>query len=78
MFDPNTLKTSIVKLDTITTQFKFKPMMFHMLQTIVQFSRAVVDDPHLRLKQFTEVAQNFKISTVEDDAFKLVFFPIFS
>jgi len=35
--------------------------MFQMLQTMGQFSGAMVDDPHLRLKQFTEVAEIFKI-----------------
>lgn len=35
-------------------------MMFQMLQTICQFSRAVTDDPRMRLKQFTKVAKNSK------------------
>jgi len=45
------------------------------VQTIGQFSGAVTDDPHLHLKQFTEVAENFKISGIEDDTFKLRLFP---
>ncbi|PNX70356.1 hypothetical protein L195_g057311, partial [Trifolium pratense] len=52
-------------------QFEFKPMMFHMLQTVGQFSGAAIDDLHLHLKQFLEVASNFKIPGVTDDAFRL-------
>ena len=46
-----------------------------MLQTIGQFSREITDDPHLHLKKFTEVAENFKISGIEYDGFKLWLFP---
>lgn len=50
-------------------------MMFQMLQTIDQFSEVDTYDPYLHLKQFIEVAGNFKIPDVEDDAFKLRLFP---
>jgi len=71
MFDPNTLNTSILRL----SQFEFKSIIFQILQNIGQFSWAVTDDPHLHLKQFTEVVENFKIQGVKDDDFMLRLFP---
>lgn len=50
-------------------------MMFQMLQTVGQFSGLPHEDPHLHLKQFLEVANNFKIPGVSDDAFRLRLFP---
>jgi len=47
-----------------------------MLQTIGHFSRAGTDDHHLCLKQFNEVAENFKIPSIED-GFKLSLFPYY-
>lgn len=49
--------------------------MFKMMQTIDQFSGAVTDDLHIHLKQFTEVAENFKIPGIEDHGFKFRLFP---
>lgn len=50
-------------------------MMFQMLQAIVQYSGAATDHPRLYLWQFMEVARNFKIHGVIDDAFRLTLFP---
>ncbi|MCI56164.1 hypothetical protein A2U01_0077415, partial [Trifolium medium] len=49
--------------------------MFQMLQTVGQFSGVATEDPHLQLKQFLEVASNFKIPGITDDAFRLRLFP---
>jgi len=35
-----------------------------------------MEDPNLHLKQFMEVASNFKIPRVTHDAFKLKLFPL--
>ncbi|MCI11463.1 hypothetical protein A2U01_0032564, partial [Trifolium medium] len=56
VFDQNAMNTGIVRPEITAAQFEFKPMMFHMLQTIGQFSGAAAEDPHLHLKQFLEVA----------------------
>ncbi|MCH99510.1 hypothetical protein A2U01_0020524 [Trifolium medium] len=50
-------------------------MMFQMLQTVGQFSGMATEDPHLHLKQFLEVAGNFVIPGVTQDAFRLRLFP---
>ncbi|MCI44189.1 hypothetical protein A2U01_0065428, partial [Trifolium medium] len=68
------MNTGIIRPEITAAQFEFKPMMFKMLQTVGQFSGAVTEDPHLHLKQFLEVASNFKISGVTDDAFRLRLF----
>ena len=75
IFDPKTMNAGIVRLEITTNHFEFKPMMFQMLKTIRQFSRLPDEDPHLHLKQFLEVASNFKIPRVTDDAFRLRLFP---
>ncbi|MCI40077.1 hypothetical protein A2U01_0061309, partial [Trifolium medium] len=64
VFDANAMNTEIVRPEITAAQFKFKPMMFQMLQTVGQFSGTATDDPHLHLKQFLEVASNFKIPGV--------------
>ena len=46
-----------------------------MLQIVGQFSGLPHEDPHLHLKQFLEVASNFKIPGVTDNAFRLRLFP---
>ncbi|XP_058725983.1 uncharacterized protein LOC131597295 [Vicia villosa] len=50
-------------------------MMFQMLQTTSQYSGAPTRDPPLHLRQFLDVAINFKIPGVTDDAFRLRLFP---
>ena len=68
IFDPETMNTGIVRPEITANHFKFKPMMFQMLQTVEQFSGVPHEDMHLQLKQFLEVASNFKIPEVTDDA----------
>ncbi|KAL5569743.1 hypothetical protein UlMin_026318 [Ulmus minor] len=75
IFDPETMNTGIVRPKITANHFEFKPMMFQMLQTVGQFSGLPHEDPHLHLKQFLEVASNFKIPGVSDDAFRLRLFP---
>ena len=75
IFDPETMNTGIVRPEITANHFEFKPMMFQMLQTVGQFNGLPHKDPHLHLKQFLEVASNFKISGVTDDAFRLRLFP---
>ncbi|KAL5547351.1 hypothetical protein UlMin_007038 [Ulmus minor] len=69
------MNTGIVRPEITANHFEFKPMMFQMLQTVGQFSGLPHEDPHLHLKQFLEVASNFKIPGVADDAFRLRLFP---
>ncbi|KAL5576436.1 hypothetical protein UlMin_018135 [Ulmus minor] len=75
IFDPETMNTGIVRPEITANHFEFKPMMFQMLQTVGQFSGLPHEDPHLHLKQFLEVASNFKIPRISDDAFRLRLFP---
>ncbi|MCI47804.1 hypothetical protein A2U01_0069046, partial [Trifolium medium] len=49
VFDPNAMNTGIVRPEITAAQFEFKPMMFQMLQTVGQFSKAATEDPHLHL-----------------------------
>ena len=69
------MNTRIVRLEITANHFEFKPMMFLMLQTVGEFSGLPHEDPHLHLKQFLEVARNFKVLGVIDNAFRLRIFP---
>ena len=69
------MNTGIVRPEITANHFEFKPMMFQMLQIVGHFSGLPYKDTHLHLKQFLEVASNFKIPGVTDDAFRLRFFP---
>ena len=75
IFDPETMNIGIFRPEITANHFEFKPMMFQMLQTVGQFNRLPHEDPHLHLKQFLEIASNFKIPGVTDDAFRLRLFP---
>jgi hypothetical protein len=75
VFDPNATNIEIVRQENTAAQFEFTPMLFQMLQTVSQFFGAVTDNPHLHLKQFLQVASNFKILGNTDEAFKLRLFP---
>lgn len=75
MFDPNVMNIGIIRPKITVTQFEFKPMMFQMLRAIVQYSGYANEDPHLHLKQFLEVASNFKILEITDGALILSLFP---
>lgn len=75
VFDPEAMNTGIVRTPISAAQFEFKPIMFQMLQTIGYFNGAATEDPHLHLKQFLDVASNFKIPGVTNDAFRLRLFP---
>ena len=75
VFDPAAMSTGIVRPEITAPQFEFKPMMFQMLQTTGQYSGSPHEDPHLHLRQFLDVADNFKIPGVTDDAFRLRLFP---
>ncbi|CAL5199950.1 unnamed protein product [Lathyrus oleraceus] len=75
MFDSNVMNTRIIRPEIIVAQFIFNPMMFQMLQAIGQYSGSANDDPHRHLRQFLEVASNFKIPSISDDVFWLWLFP---
>jgi len=75
VFDPATMSNGIVLPEITAAQFEFKPMMFQMLQTTGQYAGSPNEDPHLHLRQFLDVASNFKIPGVTDDAFRLRLFP---
>lgn len=49
-------------------------MMFQMLQATSHYSCVATNDMHLHLRQFLEVARNFKIHGVTHD-FRLSLFP---
>lgn len=74
VFDPNSMNNDIIRPEIIVAQFEFKPMLFQLLQAIGQYSGVVDDDPHFHLRQFLEVAINFKIPSITDDTFQLRLF----
>lgn len=73
IFDPYAMNTGIIRLSIDAPQFEFKPMKFQMLQTTGQYSGSGNEDPYLR--QCLDVASNFKIPGVTDDAFRMRIFP---
>lgn len=75
VFEPNVMNTGIVRPEITAAQFKFKPMMFRMLQAIGEYYSASNEDPHMHLQIFLEGTSNFKILGVTDDAFRLKLFP---
>lgn len=56
-------------------KFKFKPMIFQMMQVIGKYSGIMLDDTHLHLKQFLEVASQFNTFGIIDDIFMIRLFP---
>ena len=58
---PRTINPGIVRLEMQIDNFKFKPMMFQILQTIGQFNGQPSEDPHIHFKLFLEVIEAFKI-----------------
>ena len=75
VFDLQTMNIGIVRSAITANHFEFKPMMFQMLQTVGQFGGTPQEDPHLHLRQFLEVCNNFKLPRVTKDAFRLRLFP---
>ncbi|XP_061345066.1 uncharacterized protein LOC133290925 [Gastrolobium bilobum] len=71
----NNLHSGIVQLEVAAANFKLKPVMFSMLQTIGQYNGMPSEDPHLHLKNFMDMANSFKIQGVTTDAIKLKLFP---
>ena len=54
--------------------FKLKPVIFQMLQTVGQFNGLPNEDPHIHLKLFLEVSDAFNIVGVTQDALRLRLF----
>lgn len=75
VFNPTSMCTSIFLPEITAAQFELKPMIFQMLQTTSQYFGSPTEDPHLNLRQFLDVASNFKILGVTDDTFRLRLFP---
>ncbi|WJX63440.1 hypothetical protein P8452_48327 [Trifolium repens] len=75
VFDSSSMNSGIIRPEITAPQFEFKPMMFQMLQVVGQFSGAETEDPHLHLRQFMEVASNFKNPGITQEAFRLRLFP---
>lgn len=71
MFNLNPMNTRIIRPEITMAQFEFKLMLFQMLQTIGQYSKVVIDDPHLHLRHFLEVSSNFKIPRIANDSIRL-------
>jgi len=65
VFDLNSMSTEIIRLEITAAHFKFKPMMFQMLQIIGKFSSVETKDPQFHLRQFLEVASNIKILIIK-------------
>ncbi|KAA3473322.1 oligopeptide transporter 4-like [Gossypium australe] len=65
------LNPSIVRLEIEAPQFELKLMMFQMFQTVGQFSRMLIEDPHIHLQLFKEVSDSFKLAGVIEDALRL-------
>ncbi|XP_062104029.1 uncharacterized protein LOC133815176 [Humulus lupulus] len=70
----NELNPGIVRPEIQAAQFELKPVMFHMLQTVGQFSGMPTEDPHLHLRLFIEVSDSFKLPGVIEDALRLKLF----
>ncbi|MCI22482.1 hypothetical protein A2U01_0043658, partial [Trifolium medium] len=68
------MNSGIIVPEITAPQFQFT-MMFQMLQVVGQFSGAEIEDPHLHLRQFLDVASNFKIPGITQEAFRLRLFP---
>ena len=49
--------------------------MIQMIQSTVQFSGHVHDDPNAHISNFLELYDTFKINGVSDDAIRLRLFP---
>ena len=64
----NDLNPGIRRPKIEARQFKLKPVMFQMLQTVGQFSGMPTEDPHLHLRLFMEVSDSFKLAGVPEDA----------
>ncbi|KAK2459191.1 hypothetical protein QL285_006258 [Trifolium repens] len=75
VFDSSSMNSGIIRPEITAPQFEFKPMMFQMLKVVGQFSGAETEDPHLHLRQFMEVASNFKNPGITQEAFRLRLFP---
>lgn len=61
----NELNPSIVRLEIETPQFKLKPIMFQMLQTVGQFNGMPTKDPHLHLRLLMKVSDSFNWSELQ-------------
>ncbi|KAI5415664.1 hypothetical protein KIW84_040906 [Lathyrus oleraceus] len=73
VFDPSAMNTGIIRPEITVVQFKFKPMMFQMLQAIGQYSGSAHEDPHLHLRQFLEFqTQGASIKNLENQVGKIV------
>lgn len=74
VIDPNFMYTSIIRQEITADEFEFKHVLFHMIQAIKKYPSIAIDDPHLHLKQFLEVASNFKIPKITCDACNFIFY----
>lgn len=75
VFDLNVVNTCIIRPEIIMVKLEFKPIMFQILEAISQYSSDANEDPHLHLRQFLEVASNFKIPGISGDASRLRLLP---
>ena len=72
---PQVVHLGIVRPEVEAANFKLKPIMFQMLQTLGQFNGLPYEDPYLYLKLFLEVGDAFKIAGASKNALRLRLFP---
>ena len=67
--------SSIRRPPVKANNFEIKSMMIQMIQSTIQFSGHMHDDPNAHISNFLELCDTFKINGVSDDAIRLRLFP---
>ncbi|KAL4362629.1 hypothetical protein GQ457_04G018860 [Hibiscus cannabinus] len=69
------LNPAVTMPDFEAEHSKLKPVMFNMLNTLVQFGGTLNENARQHLKSFLEICNSFKIHGVSNDVLKLKLFP---
>ena len=70
MLTPQDINLGIVSPEVQADNFKFKPVMFQMLQTVGQFNGLPSKDPYLHLNLFFEESDASKIATASHEVLR--------